>query len=395
MTIALLNFVIRDASDAAARRLTFDRPDPLVAEDLVVWDADPLAGHYAQAEPLAPWTTVLAATGSNRLVRDTRLWAEAFEGLVARGGTLVVFAPREARIGLHTLQEVVDHDFADALRAICPMTTQARSGPASSGSDLRSVTGEPFASFFAAHAADFSLRQHFEASAALTLAVDPAGDCCALYRAVHPGRVLVLPALDDGARADPARAAALVDGVVALVDRLRHHALGSTMRMGADASSPEQRALRDALEAIDAEQRVLAERRTRLRAELDALVVLEQLLVGDRAAAIHAASLVLHRLGAYVQQGVDAGALMFEAGSGIGLLIAIDASDALDDPRALAPDLHEVASGWARPFGGEPVVRYLAIGGATHGDPRVVSGAAFLAAYRDTDAGLLDRLLAR
>ncbi len=406
MTLALID-VLADPSDAPAgcRAAAFDRPDPLVEVDLAIWDADGPAARYPHAAPVDPWPLVLTAAASNRLVRDARSWARAFEGLIGRGGTLVVLAPRIAAIGLHTLQEIVGFGFTEPLRGICPLTSYARPAGAPRGRPM-AVAGEPFATFFAAHGDAFDAALAFDAPSALTIAVDAiAGErggregapTCALYRAVHPGRVLVLPSPAAGVRTDAMRMAGLVEGIAALVDRLRRHALASTTRRGAGEASPEQRALRDAIEAIDREARALAERRARLAVELDATIVLEQLLVGDRGAAIHAAALVLHGLGAYVQQGVDANALMFESGSGIGLLIAIDAGtkDGLDDPCRLAPDLFEVASGWARPFGGEPAVRFLCAGECAPDDARVVTGADLLAAHRAGDASLLERLLER
>ncbi|OUL98414.1 hypothetical protein [Variovorax sp. JS1663] len=395
MPIALLDF---PAGLAAATPLSFARPASLDFADLLIWRPAAIAEVYA-TEGRHEGRPVLQVLDSQRAFRDTRFWREEFLQFLGRGGTLALFAPAYARLGLHTVQDIVGYDILEALPDHADLGHD-ECEPAA----VQCEAGQPFRDFFAAFGAHFRAASEFRPRHAQPIAtLAGTGRACALYQYRHPGRILVLPALREGTPASVI--ADLVTAVQDMSARLRFDArASSTYAWREPLVLPREAALQQELAQLAAQRRALQAREAALIRELAGIALLGQLQRGDAVGVIEAALQVFHALGAYVQQGVGtARTLMVERDGRTCVVVTVDDAEAALD-EGLAAHVQAQAAPWAAELRREVAPVALYIGGNRRGaretaaelealrrrHPGVdfVSGAELLAAYETGDATL-------
>lgn len=329
---------------AGATALSYVEPHPLDSVDLLLWNPGALA-HLFPAEAATPGGpgAALGANDAHRLVRATRLWRDAMEALLQRGGTIALFLPAQPTLSLHTVQDVVSHDLLAALPAA--LAWQRTPLPAQA---VACRAGEPFHRFFAHHAAQLQACVALQGHGNQVIAHGALDALpCAAYRYLHPGRLLLLPALRPGTvHAD---GAALVNGVAEMVARLRSaEALPSVRTRASRTPSAEVAALRAQLEVAAARRRALQEEEAELRQSLQLREQVELLLADDESAALGAAARALHALGAYVQLGAaPQDGLLFELNSRYGAVLAVEAKPGQEHGH-LAQRVAAAAAQWER-----------------------------------------------
>lgn len=402
MQVAFLDFppVIDDGV-----AFTFPEPASLDAADLVVWRPAAIAEVYPP-ESSHEGVPVLGVLDSQRAFSHTRFWRREFQALLARGGTLVVFAPDSRRLGLHTVQDVVGYDTLEAL----PDHLDLPHG-ACEPSAVACAAGQPFRDFFDAFGRHFVATTEFRPLRGVQPIATLAGTSriCGVYQYRHPGRLLVLPTLRDDTPAETTRA--LVGALTGMAAGLRFDGrAASSYLWPTPLHLPEEDALRRERAQVAAQRRVLQAQEDDLAQQISRIAFLRQLHCGDAAGALDAAMLVLHALGAYAQHGAGpADTLMFEFGGNTGVLVTLD--DAQVALGARLPDhVGERAAAWATELRAEVVPIGFYVGGNRRGVEetstelaalrqrhpalRFVSGAELHAAYASRDAGVIAQGLA-
>ena len=362
MSLALLDF---PADLGAATHLSFARPASLDFADLLLWRPAAIAEVYAaegRHEGRHEGRPVLDVLDSQRAFRDTRFWREEFLQFLGRGGTLALFAPGFARLGLHTVQDIVGYDTLEALPDHLELG-HAECTPA----PVACEAGQPFRDFFAAFGAHFLATDVFEPRQAQPVATLAGTErACALYQYRHPGRILVLPALREGTPAPVI--AEMVMAVQDMSTRLRFDARASSTHAWREPLVlPREAALRQELAGLAAQRRALQTREAALIRELAGIALLGQLQRGDAGGVIEAALQVFHALGAYVQQGVGAAhTLMVELEGRTFVLVAVDDAEvALGG--GLPAHVQALAAPWADELRREVAPVALYIGGNRRG----------------------------
>lgn len=385
-----------------AMALSFARPASLDAADLLIWRPAAIAEIYV-TEGVHEGRPVLGVRDSQDAFRHTRFWRAEFQQFLGRGGTLVLFAPPFARLGLHTVQDIVDYD---ALEALPDHLALGHTECAPSSVDCQA--GRPFAEFFAMFGPHFQARAEFRPRQAQAVAtLEGSERVCALYQYRHPGRILVLPSLTATAEASvPGLLAQIVRALQDMSARLRFDArVGTTYAWRVPAPWPRELALQQELSDLAARRRALQQREATLIRELADLAFLGQLQRGDATGAMEAAAQVFHALGADVQHGKGRGhSLLVERdGASFALVAVDDAEVALGE--ALAAYLAHEADAWAADLQHEVMPIAFYIGGnrrgeletqaelralqARHPTLHAVSGAELRRAHEAGDAALV------
>lgn len=282
MLLGLLDF---PDAHGNARSLSFRRPESLASLDVLIWRPDAIADLYdpsSAAQGRAP----LGWLQAQQLVVDTRAWREEFRSFLARGGSLVVLAPAFGTLPLHTPQDIVAYDPLEAL----PENVRVKREPLDAAA-VACPYGEPFRSLFASISDLLLARSSLSQADSQPIAAS-GGQVCGLYRFVHPGRLMVLPALATAPDREAARR--LIEAVAHTVHGLRRSAAqhGSAAR---DLLAPtaEETRLAQELESVAAQRRQLEQVEFDLRARLAWLRELASLCGegGDEPLSVAAAAL--------------------------------------------------------------------------------------------------------
>ncbi len=294
MLLGLLDFPDEHGS---ARSLSFRRPQSLSALDVVIWRPDAIADLYdPSARPVGQ--VPLGWLQAQQLVIDTRAWREEFRTFLARGGSLVVIAPSFETLPLHTAQDIVAYDPLEAL----PENVRVKRAPIAPMAVV-CHQGEPFRSLFAS-ISDLLLARSRLSQADSQPIAGSAGQACGLYRFVHPGRLLVLPAVVSGP--DHAGARRLIDAIAATVQGLRRSAAqhGSAARQLSPPTAQEIR-LVDALESVTAQRQLLEQTEFEMRTRLGRLREWSALLMEGDGDHLAVAAAALQSLGAHILSEFD------------------------------------------------------------------------------------------
>ena len=396
MLLGLIDF---PGGGAAARALSFRRPESLAALDVVLWRPDAIADLYgAVTQPggLMP----LELLQAQELVIHTRAWREEFRAFLSRGGSLVVLAPATETLPLHTPQDIVAYDPLEAL----PEKVRVQREPMAA-SAVACGYGEPFRSLFAA-TADLFLAQSSLAQADSQAIAAVAERVCALYRFLHPGRLMVLPAL--AAEPDPVAAQRLIEAISATVQGLRR----SAAQQGSAASAllpPTAReiALARELESVTAQRLHLEQTEFELRTRLGWLRELSTLLIEGDGEHLAVAAAALQSIGGSLLHEFDrADSVVIEAaGSSLLLMLAHPGESASDCRLRLDAFVRARCRETGRAL--QPVVLGLGEGHAGFDAPgpapdasgatrwRFLRGHDLYAACADGGTGSLSRLLTR
>jgi hypothetical protein len=318
-------------AQCSAQSLTFRRPQSLAALDGVIWRSDAIADLYGPS-PGPRGTTPLGWQQAQELVIHTRAWREEFRAFLARGGSLVVIAPAFHTLPLHTPQDIVAYDPLEAL----PEHVRVKREPIAPMA-VECCHGEPFRSLFAS-ISDLLLARSRLSQAESQAIAGPADQVCGLYRFVHPGRLMVLPAV--GEWPDPASAHRLIEAIAATVHGLRRSAAqrGSAARHLLPPTAPEIR-LADELESVTAHRQRLEQTEFDLRNRLGGLRERRSLLVDDDDEHLAVAADALQSLGGRILHEFDReDSVVLEAlGGTFLLLLARPGERASDCRRRLEP----------------------------------------------------------
>lgn len=375
------------------RTLAWGRTASLAGAPLVIWDAQPLADRVGG--------TTLDPAASDRILAQARYWRTELAHALAEGAVVAVLLPAQLPTGVHTLQEVVALDVLEALPAPRPRLT------AISPHAVCATAGEPFRSFFESAGALLAARAAVQDTGGRPICVVAAGNAIAgTYEYRHPGHLVLLP----GVRPDlpPAQRAVLLAALRALAARLRRTAWHGDDAAGWAAAwrLPEEDALAEHAAALTAQRREVTSALERTRARIESIALARRLVTGGPEIAGHAAAHVLHALGspAHADAGDD-GALVCEHAGTLLVLLPIgtsrdgDAREVVARVLALARRHGDARAGLLycendRPPGeraGPPpaLLREAATAGVA-----VITAEMLLAAYRERNATVLDRLIA-
>lgn len=310
----------------SARLLSFRRPQSLSALDVVIWRPDAIADLYdPSARPVGQ--VPLGWLQAQQLVIDTRAWREEFRTFLARGGSLVVIAPAFETLPLHTAQDIVAYDPLEALpeklrvtrEPIEPMAVVCRHG-------------EPFRSLFAS-ILDLLLARSRLSQADSQPIAGSADQVCGLYRFVHPGRLLVLPAVVS--EPDHAGARRLIDAIAATVHGLRRSAAqhGSAARHLSPPTAQEIRLVNE-LESVTAQRQLLEQTELDMRTRLGRLREWAALLMEGDGNHLAVAAAALQSLGGHILSEFDReDSAVIEARDGAFLLMLAHPGERASDCR--------------------------------------------------------------
>ncbi|MBH1966547.1 MAG: hypothetical protein I8H77_19530 [Comamonadaceae bacterium] len=338
MSIALIDFPNKPLEGVSS--LSFAEPASLNEFDLVIWRPAAIANVYATDDSFEG-TPVLDVRDSQRVFSHTRYWRKEFEEFMGRGGTLVMLAPGFTKMGLHTVQDVVPFDVIEALPGYRDLHHKACEPSA-----MQCDAGEPFRQFFDKFSEQFVACATFTSGEAQAIAcISGSEETCALYEYVHPGRILVIPEVQEAISVTVL--AAIVDALDDLSARLRLDARVSGYVGARPVVTERERTLRQELAQTSQMRRALQTREAALLKEISDIAFFGQLEHGDRIGVINAAQQVLHALGAYVQHGIGStGTLVFEHMGHACVLVLIEEADVSSGKR-LPETLRERSQPWA------------------------------------------------
>lgn len=309
-----------------ARSLSFRRPESLAALDVVVWRPDAIADLYDL--PTRPrGTAPLEWLQAQQLVIDTRAWREEFRTFLARGGSLVVIAPAFETLPLHTPQDVVAYDPLEAL----PENVRVKREPIAPMA-VKCHHGEPFRSLFAS-ISDLLLARSCLSQADSQAIAGCAEQVCGLYRFVHPGRLMVLPAVVSAP--DQVGAQRLIDAIAATVHGLRRSTAvqGSAARHLLPPTAQEIRLVYE-LQTVTAQRQLLEQNEFDMRARLGRLREWAALLIEGDDEHLTVAAAALQSLGGRILNEFDReDSVVIEALDGAFLLMLAHPGERASDCR--------------------------------------------------------------
>lgn len=195
MKIATLGLAHHGADEIAATAMQFMEAGSLQNADTLVWNMEALTVELAQE--IEPHThRTLSVKGSETLLAMSRHWRQELKDFLTKGGTVIAFLPSQLEIGIHTLEEIMPYNLLEPL-CIASTTTISSDTPS-----MICHAGEPFQSLFAEISTLLRPTCTLQHYPGIPVLHDQHEAVLACFYAQVPGRILLLPTLNDQAWSD-------------------------------------------------------------------------------------------------------------------------------------------------------------------------------------------------
>lgn len=192
MKIATIGLSRDSTEETQVQSTNFMEAASLNDVDTVIWNVEALTKELEpeieQQEP-----KILSVKGSETLLAMSRHWRQEFKRLLAKGGTIVAFLPPPTEIGIHTLEEVMNYNLLEALHTT---DIEPTAGPIN---ELICQVGEPFRTLFSEISALLQPSGTLAKYRGTAILHTAQGEALASFYAQIPGRIILLPSLNEKA----------------------------------------------------------------------------------------------------------------------------------------------------------------------------------------------------
>lgn len=289
--------------DTICRNISYREPSDLTDAGVILWSpASSIAEYRTQFEKLgddgAP--PLLTLAGTEAFLVDERRRRDALNGLLRRGGVVIVDLAGDARVRIHTVEQIFTVDLAASLPHPGASVIDALAGPPA---DAEVTAGEPFRAF-AATAFDPARTQiALSGHPGNPLVKAATGETLGFYAGIGAGYLVALPiGADDTGPDDTDRLVAAIGALAGAVGRVRHGLLPPWVD---DVLPPEEAALRDDSARLAGEMDRLRERARALAMERERLRARRELIFARGRLLAEAVAEAFRSSGASVFQGRD------------------------------------------------------------------------------------------